>query len=738
MSKENMLSTQKAEPVAASASGPAIEVKSADSSATEVGEAAQKDDTEGAGSKRSAEKSSSHASLPASEYEDHLPFAHSTKDSQVEADPAQSKGFEVDADKHDVHQQDDLSVIAAEEAPVVSDPDVLFAGTAVDTRCGLFSFRPRLLQPLCRPSVMLANMSMVALMQSFITSGVMSVVLPTLERRFQLKSFESAMILSTYNVANGLAIAPVAFVGTSRNKPVFVAVGAATTSVGMLLFASAHFLAPAYQWGSEIHDLCPAAPLPEDLCLQGNVRNYRFLLMAAHAMNGVGTTPFYTLGVTYLDENVPTRKISTHLGIFSSMGVLGPGLGFITAGFFLSFYVDISRSVKHLGLTSSSAVWVGAWWVGFVISGVAFLILLWPMLLFPKHMTSYYELIEQKRRESRPRSIPMKDKSLREMPKAVGGVLSNATFMSLCLAGSADYMLTNAVSAFATKFYESQFAMTSSHAAAILGAMAITGGCGGTYLGGYLVTRFNMSCEAIIKLCLGFSFLPWLCTFVFRTYCADPLFAVNIPAMLNDSNPFEFPCNQHCSCNMGVYNPICSMDGTVFFSPCFAGCEVQLAAGGARLYTNCSCIPTSVSTRLKDGTVFSMQAQRKKCETKCQLLPIFTLGMFMALLTTFVNMAPLASVLLRVVGVKERSLALAVEWVLVRLLASIPGPLLFGNVIDRSCLVWQTTCERSGSCLYYNNRLLAHNLFNLLILLKTLSILMYSVALLMYRRHFHP
>ncbi|KAH9373221.1 hypothetical protein HPB48_004966 [Haemaphysalis longicornis] len=608
-------------------------------------------------------------------------------------------------DHHPLWQEQELAVVAGEE-PVGSEPDVLFAGTAVDTRCGIFSFRPRFLQPLCRPSVMLVNMSLVALMQSFITSGVMSVVLPTLERRFQLKSFESAMILSSYNVANGLAIAPVAFLGTSRNKPVFVAGGAAATGVGMLLFASAHFLGPPYQWGSEIQDLCPASPLPGDLCLQGNVRNYRFLLMAAHALNGMGTTPFYTLGVTYLDENVPTRKVSTHLGFFSAMGVLGPGLGFITAGFFLSIYVDVSRSVKHLGLTSSSAVWVGAWWVGFIISGVAFLILCWPMLLFPKHMTSYYELIEQKRRESRPRSIPMKDASIREMPKAILGVLSNATFMSLCLAGSADC------------------------------AMAIVGGCGGTYLGGYLVTRFNMSCEAIIKLCLGFSFLPWLCTFAFRTYCADPLFAVNIPSMLNDSNPFEFPCNRHCGCNLGVYNPICTMDGTVFFSPCFAGCEVQLAAGGARLYTNCSCVSTSVSTKLKDGSVFNMQAQRKKCDTRCQLLPFFTIGMFMALLATFVNAAPLASVLLRVVGVKERSLALAVEWMLVRVVASIPGPLLFGNVIDRSCLVWQTMCGRSGSCLYYNNRQLAHNLFSLLILLKTIAILMYSVALLMYRKHF--
>lgn len=62
--------------------------------------------------------------------------------------------------------------------------------------------------------------------------------------------------------------------------------------------------------------------------------------------------------------------------------------------------------------------------------------------------------------------------------------------------------------------------------------------------------------------------------------------------------------------------------------------------------------------------------------------------------------------------------------------------MLFGNVIDRSCLVWQKICERSGSCLYYNNKLLAHNLFYVFILLKSLSILLYGLSLIKYRENF--
>lgn len=619
---------------------------------------------------------------------------------------------------------------------VGAEPDVAFAGTVVDTRCGIFWLRPAVLQRFCKPRFMLANMCAITFTHSFLTNGCINVVLPTLERRFQLRSFESAMIISTYNVANCIAIAPIAFMGTSRNKPVFIGVGVLTVGVGALLFSSVHFIAPSYQWGYELQDLCPAGQLPDDLCLSGDVRNYRFLLMLAHALHGIGSTPFYTLGVSYLDENVPTRMVSTYLGVFSCMGVMGPGFGFMASGLFLRFYVDVTRDIKHLGLTSGSAVWVGAWWIGFLGSGLTMLTIGIPSMFFPKHMPSYYSLLEEKKKESRLGKHVMKDTSIKQLPGAIYGILSNATFLSLALAGTADYMLTNAVTQISTKFFESQFAISSSKAAAVLGAIAIAGGCGGTFLGGHLVTRLNMSCESIIKMCLIVSIVPWVCIFMFRNYCPDPTFAVNIPAMLNGSDPFVFPCNEHCNCHKSVYNPVCSVDGTVFFSPCLAGCETRLAKGGARVYTNCSCIVQHVPEKLPNGTFFNVQGRRKKCNTGCTLLPYFTVGLFLALFSNFLNLAPLASALLRVVTPKERSLALAIKWIIVRIFASIPGPMLFGHVIDRSCLVWQSICGRSGSCLYYNNKLLAHNLFYVLILLKTLSILLYGLSWIKYRENF--
>ncbi|KAH7957978.1 hypothetical protein HPB51_028037 [Rhipicephalus microplus] len=443
------------------------------------------------------------------------------------------------------------------------------------------------------------------------------------------------MIISAYNVANCVAIAPVAFMGTSRNKPVFIGVGVLTVGVGALLFSSVHFIAPAYQWGSEHQDLCPAGELPDEFCLRGDVRNYWFLLMLANAIHGIGSTPFYTLGVSYMDESVPTRTVSTYLG----------------------------KSLVRLSTT---------------------------LQFMKERSTGYYSLVEEKNTESHLGEHVMKDASLRQLPGAIYGILSNSTFLSLALAGTADSLPGD----------ERRFPNLENRAIARKRAR-------------------DTSRERPVSSLIA-SLVAVACIF----------------ALMSGSDPFVFPCNKHCNCHNSVYNPVCSVDGTVFFSPCLAGCEARLAKGGARVYANCSCITQYVPEELPNGTFFNVQGRRQKCNTGCTLLPYFTLGLFLALFSNFLNLAPLSAAVLRVVTPKERSLALAVKKIIMRVFASIPGPMLFGHVIDRSCLVWQSIGGHTGSCLYYNNKLLAHNLFYVLILLKTLSVLLYGLSWIKYRENF--
>ena len=64
---------------------------------------------------------------------------------------------------------------------------------------------------------------------------------------------------------------------------------------------------------------------------------------------------------------------------------------------------------------------------------------------------------------------------------------------------------------------------------------------------------------------------------------------------------------------------------------------------------------------------------------------------------------PLLMIVLRSVSEEERSFALGMQFVIFRLFGYIPAPILFGNLIDSSCLLWKSNCgESGGRCLMYD------------------------------------
>lgn len=58
---------------------------------------------------------------------------------------------------------------------------------------------------------------------------------------------------------------------------------------------------------------------------------------------GAGTTPLYTLGPAYIDENVHPKSSPVYLAVFFSLTLLGPGLGFISGGSLLNIYIDVTQ-----------------------------------------------------------------------------------------------------------------------------------------------------------------------------------------------------------------------------------------------------------------------------------------------------------------------------------------------------------------------------------------------------------
>ena len=63
----------------------------------------------------------------------------------------------------------------------------------------------------------------------------------------------------------------------------------------------------------------------------------------------------------------------------------------------------------------------------------------------------------------------------------------------------------------------------------------------------------------------------------------------------------------------------------------------------------------------------------------------------------------------RDVADEQRPLALGLQSAIYRLFGSIPGPLLFGAIIDLACVEWDYNCGVRGNCWIYDNDKLSLN-----------------------------
>ena len=103
------------------------------------------------------------------------------------------------------------------------------------------------------------------------------------------------------------------------------------------------------------------------------------------------------MAAVYIDENLSQRGAPFSLGLLEASGVFGPAVGFLVAGMLLNFWVD--GSVIPEGMTPSDKLWIGNWWLGFVIGGVCALIVGILICLLPARLVSADKAEKTRRQE---------------------------------------------------------------------------------------------------------------------------------------------------------------------------------------------------------------------------------------------------------------------------------------------------------------------------------------------------
>ncbi|XP_062248696.1 solute carrier organic anion transporter family member 4A1 [Platichthys flesus] len=637
--------------------------------------------------------------------------------------------------------------------------------TDVDHLCGWGSLSPKPIQVFNTSRWVLIFLCAASFLQGMIVNGLINTVITTIEKRFDLHSYQSGLIASSYDIAACICLAFVSYFGGTGHKPRWLGWGVLIMALGSLVFSLPHFITPPYEVSMlEQTGMCSANRTSPCQDKQGGgLSNYRFVFMLSQFLHGVGATPLYTLGVTYLDENVHSNYAPLYIGIFYTASILGPAAGYLLGGYFLNIYEEIHLLTE---MTPENPLWVGAWWIGFLAGGAAGVLVAFPILGYPRQLPGAQEYMAMRVSEAHQlkdgsnntASDPQFGKSVKDMPRSVLLLLKNPTFLFLCLAGATEAIIITGMSTFSPKFLESQLSLSASEAATLFGYMVVPAGGGGTFLGGYIVKRLKLRCRGIINFCIMCTVISLLTVFVFLLYCPNvPMAGVTAPYHFglmeqhkldkyehlydnpinmhhrNSSSTEEdltVGCNADCGCVRELYNPVCGADGVMYYSPCHAGCSFinhTQHSTGRQVYSGCSCVVGNASWG-KAG--FALAG---KCGSSCHYMPVLLSFIFLVIFLTFLCSIPALTATLRCVPDNQRSFALGIQWILMRVFGSIPGPIAFGSVIDISCLLWQDQCGERGSCYIYQNSAMSLYILGAGIGCKVLGTIFFVLASVLYK-----
>ncbi|KAG8177900.1 hypothetical protein JTE90_020180 [Oedothorax gibbosus] len=562
-----------------------------------------------------------------------------------------------------------------------------------DTICGIGNFRPNWLRSWASHRVYIVLFSLIGIVCGLYYAYRDS-VMSTLEQRFSFKTKTSVALTATDKITPLLFGPLVGYFGGRSHRPRVLGLGAFVSALGCFVSALPYFIyGPADQSGdrnstisdngsdlllcdgSEHHEDCDAGVLPSTVTTV-------VLLILGAILVGFGNVTYYSIGMAYLDDNAMKEHSPLTFAIAYVLRLFGPLLGYLMSSICLKYY---ENPYIDPGYGPDDSRWVGSWWTGFVLQGLLLLLFIVPICMIPKSLPGFKKPAD--------RSKTRRGMNVSGMVDAVKRLIFNPLFVALMLKDITNIYGTSGYTVNLPKYMESQFQLTPSEAKFYSEVPGVLAAMIAVTIGGCLIWIFRPS----MKFLLG-------AMIVSQAISASGYLVLKIPrcekqemanfGMGEHGLILEDSCNINCNCTTESFVPVCGSDNnTLYISPCHAGCEQQI---NKTLFTHCSCIPES-------GDLENYATKGFCISEGCwlQALAYITISAVLQFAVSIL-MVMQKLMLLRSVQPQDRSFALGVYEGLTSVVGFVPYLIIFGSMQDSACLVWESSCDLIGKCLFYD------------------------------------
>uniref|UniRef100_A0A3P8NXF6 Solute carrier organic anion transporter family member n=1 Tax=Astatotilapia calliptera TaxID=8154 RepID=A0A3P8NXF6_ASTCA len=539
---------------------------------------------------------------------------------------------------------------------------------------------------MCVFQLFLASLAFVYFAKAF-AGAYMKSSITQIERRFDIPSSLIGVIDGSFEMGNLLIIAFVSYFGAKLHRPRLIGIGCLIMAVGSFLVALPHFFQGLYKYETSVS---------------------------------------HKAAVNSTETILPC--LSNHTCIHT-VGILGPMFGFMLGSFLSKIYVDTGFvNLDTITITYKDSRWVGAWWLGFIVTGTVVLLSSIPFFFLPKSLPKQGQ--EQEEIQSKSTELATKTEQEQFLPEetqekvkfqemakdfipSLKRLFRNRIYSLIILASLVIVNGFIGLITFKPKYIEQVYGQSATKAIFLIGILNLPAVALGFITGGFLLKRFKLGIVGAARVAISAS-LGSFCLLAVQIFvqCENAEVAglsmsyQRVPQVSYNPQTLLSQCNGHCFCSVKHWDPVCAYNGMTYASPCLAGCQTSTGMGKEMVFHNCTCI-NEAGLAANASAVLGQCPRKDDCDIK------FKIYMALSVIGSYISACggtPGYIVLLRSIQPDLKSLALGMQTLIVRTLGGIPPPIYFGALIDRTCLKWGTKhCGGRGACRLYNANAFRYN-----------------------------